>query len=95
MVDGCMDPSEDDRSFLTPRHGLGRTNAMTDTVATSLSPGDVFDVPVDRHNDIADDLDHDGGESFLEDDDDLNYLGTSVFDIEAMARLSLKSTVST
>jgi len=63
---------------------------MTDTVQTSsLSPGDVLDIPLNGEEDVT------TANSSLQypEDHDLNYLGTSVFDVDAMAPLSQKSMV--
>lgn len=58
--------------------------------ASSLSPGDVLDLPLQGENEVISSLiDGDDG-----DDTDLDYLGDSVFDERAMAPLSQKSIVS-
>lgn len=55
----------------------------------TLSPGDVLDIPL-AGEDVISTIDS----SIQDGDEDLNYLGESVFDINAMAPLSQKSIVS-
>lgn len=69
---------------------------MTDTVqetdvnnsTSSLSPGDVLDIPLNGEDVTT----ATSSIQYLE-DHNLNYLGTSVFDVDAMAPLSQKSMV--
>lgn len=62
------------------------TDATEITATSPLSPGDVLDVPLLGENvtSIASSIQ----------DDDLNYLGSSVFDVRSMAPLSPNSIVS-
>jgi len=57
---------------------------MTDIVQeadTALSPGDVLDIPLNGDHVTA-------VNSYAEDIQDLDYLGTSVFDADAMAPIN-------
>lgn len=63
--------------------------ADTENFTSPLSPGDVLDIPLNGDYVITGNSSNQYAEDY-----DLDYLGTSVFDADAMAPLSQKSLVS-